>query len=156
MEQTQTPNYEKQAAYAERKVQLKKAMKGGFYFEAIFLAYAIMEDRTESVLRHAGGIKLVNSRNQPLKLSEKLRKIRSCSPFAEKYVRQRLTPELLDRIDAWRVRRNDLVHYLMNSPTATDELQAVAEEGYEIVKLLDNKAQSVNRYFDKQHAAETE
>lgn len=154
MEQTQTPNYEKQATYAERKTQLKKAMKSGFYFEAIFLEYAIMEDRTESVLRHAGGIKLVNSRNQPLKLSEKIRRIRDGKPFAEKYVRQRLTSELLDRIDKWRMHRNDLVHYLMNSPTAPDELQAVAEEGYEIVKVLDNKVKSVNRYFDKRNTKE--
>lgn len=99
MEHTQTPNYEKQATYAERKTQLKKAMKSGFYFESIFLEYAIMEDRTESVLRHAGGIKLVNSRNQPLKLSEKITRIRSGKSFAEIFVRQRLTLELLDRVD---------------------------------------------------------
>ncbi|MGN0584377.1 MAG: hypothetical protein ACI4JD_02875 [Ruminococcus sp.] len=152
MEQTQLPNYEKQATYAERKMQLKKAMKNGFYFEAIFLEYAIMEDRTESVLRHAGGIKLVSKRNQPLKLSEKIKKIRDCKPFAEKYVRQRLTLELLKSIDDWRIHRNNLVHYLMNSPTSIDELQAVAEEGCDIVKVLDNKVKSVNCFFDKKNA----
>ena len=144
-------NYQKQATYAERKVQLKKAIKNGFYFEAIFLEYAIMEDRTESVLRHAGGIKLTDRRDQPLKLSAKINKIRSCSAFASKFVRQRLTPELLDALDKWRVRRNKLVHYLMNSPTASEELQAAAEEGYELVKQLDNKVKSVNQYFDKKN-----
>lgn len=109
-----------------------------------------MEDRTESVIRHAGGIKLLNKQNHPLKLSEKIRKIRSCKFFSEKYVRQRLTLKLLDKIDDWRERRNKLVHYLMNVQTSHEELQLLAEEGLEIVKTLDNKVQSVNRYFDRQ------
>ncbi len=53
------------------------------------------------------------------------------------------------RIGEQNVRRNKLVHYLMNSPTAPEELQAAAEEGYELVKQLDNKVKSVNQYFDK-------
>ncbi|MBR1563266.1 MAG: hypothetical protein IJ645_08675 [Ruminococcus sp.] len=146
---SQEKNYQKQATYADRKVQLKKAMNSGFYFEAIFIEYAMLEDRTESVLRHAGGIKLTDKRDQPLKLSAKINKIRSCSAFTEKYVRQRLSLDLLDKLDKWRVRRNNLVHYLMNNPTSPDELQAVAEEGYELVKTLDNKVKSVNNYFDK-------
>lgn len=149
MPETNEKNYEKQVTYAERKTQLKKAMKNGFYFEAIFLEYAILEDRTESVIRHARNIKLTSRRDQPLKLSEKVNKMRSCSAFSEKYVRQRLTLELLDNIDKWRVRRNELVHYLMNCPTAPDELQAVAEEGNELLRILDNKVKSVNKYFDK-------
>ena len=149
MPDSNTPNYEKQLTYAERKMQLKKALKAGFYFEAIFLEYAIMEDRTESVLRHAGGIKLTNGKGQPLKLSEKVNKIRSNQVFHEKFIRQRLTFDLLDAIDKWRVCRNNLVHYLMNSPTESDELKALAEEGNELVTILDNKVKSVNRYFEK-------
>ena len=144
-------NYQKQATYAERKTQLKKAIKNCFYFEAIFLEYAIMEDRTESVLRHAGGIKLTDKLDRPLKLATKINKIRSCAAFSEKYVRQRLTLELLDELDKWRKSRNNLVHCLMNSPTEPTELQEVAEEGYELVKQLDNKVKSVNLYFDNKN-----
>lgn len=53
------------------------------------------------------------------------------------------------RIGEHNVRRNKLVHYLMNSPTEPAELQEVAEQGYELVKQLDNKVKSVNQYFDK-------
>ncbi len=142
------PNKQKQATYAERKVQLKKAMNSGFYFEAIFLEYAIMEDRTESVLRHEGSIKLINKQGNLLTLAQKINKIRGCKPFEDGRIRKRLTPELLTSLDAWRVKRNQLVHVLMKNQTDTTELQAIAEEGKELVRLLDNAVKQTNKYFD--------
>ena len=40
--------------YHEQFKRLNKALANGFNLEAMFIEYAIMEDRTESVLRHAG------------------------------------------------------------------------------------------------------
>ena len=142
------PNKIKQEEYRERKGQLKKAMRFGFYFEAIFIEYAIIEDRTESVLRHAGDIKLTNSREQPLKLTEKLNKIKSCSQFHDKNIRRLLSLELLSSIDEWRKKRNEIVHNLMNRSDDLDELKALAEQGQELVRVLDNKVSAVNRRFD--------
>ena len=45
---------EKYYNYKEQFERLNKALKNEFYLEAIFIEYAILEDRTESVLRHAG------------------------------------------------------------------------------------------------------
>ena len=39
--------------YREQFKRLNKAIANGFNLEAIFIEYMIMEDRTESVLRHA-------------------------------------------------------------------------------------------------------
>ena len=47
-------NSQKQANYTEQFRRLNKALANGFNLEAMFIAYAIMEDRTESVLRHSG------------------------------------------------------------------------------------------------------
>lgn len=141
-------NLLKQFTYAERKVQLKKAMYSEFFFEAIFIEYAIMEDRTESILRHEGGISLTNKQGFPLNLSQKIRKIRSCMPFAEERVRKYLTLELLDSLDEWRVKRNDLVHVLMKNQADTSALRLIAEEGKELVRILENAARQVNKYFD--------
>ena len=141
----------KQATYAERKVQLKKAMNSGFYFEAIFLEYAIMEDRTESVLRHEGSIKLTNKHDKPLTLAQKTNKIRGCKPFEDAKVRKHLSLDLLTALDEWRDKRNILVHVLMKNQTVTTELQAIAEEGKKLVRLLDNAVKQVNKYFDSRN-----
>ena len=46
-------NLQKQKNYQEQFKRLEKAIHNGFYLEAMFIAYAILEDRTESILRHA-------------------------------------------------------------------------------------------------------
>ena len=45
---------EKQEAYTQSFDTLNKAMKNGFYLEAVVITYAIMEDRLVSFLHHAG------------------------------------------------------------------------------------------------------
>ena len=47
-------NMQKYANYKTQMGRLKKALSYQFYLEAIFIEYAIMEDRLESVLRHSG------------------------------------------------------------------------------------------------------
>ena len=47
-------NIQKYLNYKEQFKRLNKALINGFNLEAIFIEYAIMEDRTESVIRHSG------------------------------------------------------------------------------------------------------
>ena len=46
-------NQQKYENYREPFQRLNKALANGFNLEAMFIEYAIMEDRTESILRHA-------------------------------------------------------------------------------------------------------
>ena len=46
-------NQQKYENYTEQFRRLKKALANGFNLEAMFIEYAIIEDRTESILRHA-------------------------------------------------------------------------------------------------------
>ena len=46
-------NMEKYGNYKEQMGRLKKAMDNHFLLEALFIEYAIMEDRCESILRHS-------------------------------------------------------------------------------------------------------
>ena len=48
------PGTKKYLNYKEQMVRLKKAMAAQFFLEAIFIEYAVMEDRLESILRHSG------------------------------------------------------------------------------------------------------
>lgn len=46
-------NYDKQSTYTILIDQLNKAKEEGYYFEAMFLAYAMIEDRLSSILYYA-------------------------------------------------------------------------------------------------------
>ena len=48
-----TENQLKYENYREQFKRLNSALHSGFNLEAMFIEYAIMEDRTESILRHA-------------------------------------------------------------------------------------------------------
>lgn len=47
-------NEDKALTYAQQKGRYKQAMKMGFFYEAIVIDYALMEDRLRSFLYHAG------------------------------------------------------------------------------------------------------
>ena len=49
-------NMDKRYTYAEHKGRYNRAMKYEFYFEALLIDYALMEDRLKSFLYHAGVI----------------------------------------------------------------------------------------------------
>ena len=47
-------NMQKYANYKEQMERLNRAMKDHFFLEAMFIEYAVIEDRCESILTHAG------------------------------------------------------------------------------------------------------
>ena len=141
-------NIEKYEAYKAMKTNLKKAMNAGFYYQAIFIEYAIIEDRCLSVLKHAG-VKYLDSQGHEIKLAEKLRKIERNPAFLNDYVRKRITKELIDEIHLWKTERNQLVHALAKVPYNHESIKEVAERGQVLTNMLDNKVRSVNLYFDK-------
>ena len=49
-----SPNIQKQLNYREQFKRLDKALNNNFYLEALFIEYAIMEERTDSILRYEG------------------------------------------------------------------------------------------------------
>ena len=49
-----TDNKDKKLTYSHNLKRYNKAMRDGFYFEAILISYAMMEDRLRSFLYHMG------------------------------------------------------------------------------------------------------
>lgn len=136
-------NYEKNLKYRSLHEALTRALKSGFYYEAIFIEYAILEDRTSSILRHANV-----TINDPT-LNNKIKAIKFNRAFKDNYVKKHLTFELLDSVRDWKSKRNDLIHDLVTIPYSNEEIKNIALEGNEIVKKLSNKSTLVNRYLDK-------
>lgn len=146
-------NMEKYEIYKQLSSDLTKAMKQGFYYEAIFIKYAILEDRLASVLKYAGVPTTKNGQNKSI--AKKIDDIRSEKEFASKFVRERLSLELLDSVKAWTEKRNSLIHDLANIPYDAEAVREVAEEGYEIVKVVKNKSDSVINRFKKERLNNT-
>lgn len=148
----QVKNMEKYEVYKSMNENLTKAMRSEFYYQAIFIEYAIMEDRCTSVLRHAG-VKHLDSKGHEIKISDKLKKIRNNPAFTEPFIRQRITLELLDDLTEWKRDRDQLIHALAKIPYDHEAVKSVAVRGQELVRILSNKVKSVNNYHNKRMAA---
>ena len=141
-------NKKKNEKYADLMDKLKKSINNGFYYESIFIEYAIFEDRTESLLKHAK-YKIRDNDDMSFNLSVKINKIINNSRFHDNYIRKHLSNELLNNIDFWRKKRNKLIHDLINCSYNNKQIEKIAIEGYELVKKLNNKSTLVNKYLDK-------
>jgi len=148
-------NIEKQETYRCLSRLLTRAMKAEFFYQAIFIEYAILEDRLTSVLKNAS-VPVVDKKGNSYKISKKIDMIRSRREFSSKFVRQRISLELLDSIVKWKKKRDVLIHNLANVPYDFDAIRIVAEEGFVLLKKFKNKSQSVINSFKKENNIQTQ
>lgn len=143
-------NIEKKEKYSNLMSRLKRATDNEYYYEAIFIEYAILEDRTESLLKHAGK-KFQENNGNPFKISKKLNKLKSEKEFQTSYIRKHLTEELIEKIYEWKIQRDKLMHNIINLQYKNDEIKMLALNGECLVKKFNSKSQLVNKYLDKQY-----
>lgn len=140
-------NYEKNLKYRSLHEMLSKALKSEFYYEAIFIEYAIIEDRTSSLLRHAN-ITIV----EPT-LNNKIKTLKFNHVFKDEYIKKHLSFELLDSVRKWKNKRNTIIHDLINLSYSNEDVKKIALEGQEVVKKLSSKSTLVTNYFDKNNVS---
>ena len=152
MDESMVDNRLKYENYKEQFRRLNKALVNGFNLEAMFIEYAIMEDRTESILRHGGYWasylkRRGNGRGATLnsKISYIQRKIESGDKLLAKY----FPDNLLNGILIWKEERNRLIHALLMQQLAHNEVAGIAEQGNELVKILRSRSASYNRAVEK-------
>ena len=152
MDESMVDNRLKYENYKEQFRRLNKALVNGFNLEAMFIEYAIMEDRTESILRHGGYWasylkRRGNGRGATLnsKISYIQRKIESGDKLLAKY----FPDDLLNGILTWKEERNRLIHALLMQQLAHNEVAGIAEQGNELVKILRSRSASYNRAVKK-------
>ena len=144
-----TDNMQKYENYRIQIGRLKKALKEHFYLEAIFIEYAIMEDRLEAILRHAG--KWLPKEGRFVSLEAKTKKVADLAREKKNPAHRCFPPELTDRILTWKSDRNQLIHALLKQSLHSEGLLQVAEEGNEIVKQLCSKATTHRRMLERQN-----
>lgn len=143
-------NDDKKNQYAILMSKLKKATYEEFYYEAIFIEYAILEDRTDSILKHAN-INYIDKNGYSLRIGSKLNKIRYDKKLQDKYIKKHLSNELICSIELWKEERNKLIHALVKNSYDYDELKNIALQGECLCKKFASKSQLVNKFNDKKH-----
>lgn len=137
-------NMEKYDNYKEQLGRLKKAMDNHFLLEALFIEYAVIEDRTESILLHAD--KQVRERAGLMEKVKAIRKLQAKDTLICKYI----LPDMMDAIEAWSKKRNDMIHSLMKQTMTTEDLEQITSQGQVLVKTLCSKTTSYKRALERE------
>lgn len=151
-----TDSQQKYENYKTQFQRLAKALPNDFNLEAIFIEYAIMEDRTESILRHADQWEAyLKSRGgwEP-SIESKIKYIQKCAENKKAVLHRYFADDLLDKMLAWKNERNRLIHALLKQKLEHGEVKALAEQGYELVTELRNRAGNFNRAIERQKKKE--
>ena len=143
-----TKNDEKRERYAILKAQLKKALSQDFWFEACMIEYAIIEDRTSSILAHARVCQ--DAYGAGHKLGNKLNSIELQIGKKHPVIAPKVDPVLIKELRDWKERRNDLVHRACTLYNA-EQAKNVAVEGNHLVNRLINDCAKVTRLANKKH-----
>ena len=144
-------NAQKHENYREQFVRLKKAIASGFHLEAIFIEYTIIEDRTESILRHAGKwdayIKKLKGRDPTL--NSKINYIKSQAQSGDKLFKKYFSDVLLDEILVWKETRNRLIHALLKQVLTGEDVAQIARTGEKLTNDLRNKSNNFHRAIER-------
>lgn len=147
-------NQQKYENYKEQFQRLNKALANGFNLEAMFIEYAIMEDRTESILHHAelwdAYIKSRKGREPTINSKEQY--IQKRAENKKDLLHRFFSDDLLKRVLAWKEERNRLIHALLKQQFEHNEIAELATKGNELVKALRSKSGSYNRAVEKAKA----
>lgn len=144
----QVTGEEKRKIYANLKTRLKMALTMEFYFEAVMLEYAIIEDRTASILLHCEICKSPYDK----KLTNKLNSIANQYGKQHPIISKKFDIKLIDRIMNWKDARNDAVHRACILPYTPEEMKTLADEGNEIVRLISNCARRISTATERAKA----
>lgn len=137
-------NYEKYENYKILHAKLKKALNAEFYLEATLIIYAIIEDRTNSILISLG----VFREDKYKFLATKIRKIENMR-VSNKSLLRIIREELLNNTKKWREKRNKIIHNLAKFDYNDEFIKEVAFEGAQLVKEFSSVARKTKAKFQK-------
>ena len=151
-----TENQLKYENYREQFKRLNSALHSGFNLEAMFIEYAIMEDRTESILRHADKWEayIKSRKGREPGIDSKIRYILKLAEQKKTIPNKYFSDDLLNRILIWKEDRNRLIHALLKQQLEHNEASELAAQGKQLVDELRNRANKYNRAVDRRKAKE--
>ncbi len=150
-------NLQKYENDKEQFKRLNSALANGFNLEAMFIEYAIMEDRTESILRHAEKWETyLNSRKgRMVTIDSKIRYIQKMAEQKNTLSNKYFSDDLLVQVLTWKEERNRLIHALVKLQFEHNEISMLAEQGKHLVDELKKRAGNYSRAIDRRKVKET-
>lgn len=142
-------NMQKFENYKEQKGRLKKALSNKFYLEALFIEYAIIEDRAESILRYENNE--IHSDNF-VSINRKLKKIKKIAEKKNSLPNRYFSDKLIDNILEWKESRNSIIHGLMKQQLTTEKLEELALNGSKLTDGLCSKSTNYKRAVERRKA----
>ena len=143
-------NQKKYTNYKTQMGRLKKAIGSQFYLEAVFIEYAIMEDRADAILRYENHT-IKEKNGKPVSIARKLRKIldiaREKKSLPNKYINIDIISEILE----WKEERNGLIHALLKKQLTTEDIFSVVTRGEELTKGIINMATNYRRAVERRN-----
>ena len=140
-------NQQKADNYRILKDRLRKALINGFWFEACMIEYAIIEDRTSSILQHFGICK--NAYDSNKLLSNKLRSIKHQIEKGHPVISKKVGIDLITEIIDWKEERNEVVHRSCNHTYDDATVKNIAEKGNDLTRRLINDSRKISDYYKK-------
>lgn len=151
--ENQIDNIQKYENYREQFNRLKRAIAAEFYFEAIFLEYSIIEDRTESIIRHAGrwDSYLKNRGRYQVTLDSKITYIQDFAREKKSIAHKYFSDILMDEILEWKEERNCLIHALLKQTLTTEDISKIAHTGEQLTKEIRTRATNFSRAVERKN-----
>ena len=148
---TTVDNAQKHKNYREQFNRLKRALVSEFYLEAIFIEYTIIEDRTESILRHAGkwDAYLKKRGRYQVTLDSKITYIQDFAREKRSLAHRYFSDSLFDEIMVWKEERNRLIHALLKQSLTTEDISEIARTGEQLTKEIRTRATNFSRAVER-------
>lgn len=143
-------NDQKYLNYKEQFKRLDKALKYGFNLEAVFIEYAILEDRAEASLRYEGN-EIHTKEGHFVSIDRKLKKIKDIAREKKSLPSRYFTDEFIDEILSWKEERNGMIHAFMKKQLTTESIEAVALKGKDLARQMANKATNYRRAVERRN-----
>ena len=134
-------NMQKYENYREQFKRLNKAFDYKFYMEAIFIEYAIMEDRAEAILRYEGNEIKPKNEQEFISITRKLNRIEKIAEQKNSLPEKYFSDGIAKNISEWVKQRNSL-----------EEVEIFALEGKKLARSLSNKAKNYKNAVARKEA----
>ena len=141
-------NMQKYANYKEQSKRLNRAMSNEFYLEALFIEFAIIEDRVDSVLRYEDN--QIKS-DKFVSIDKKLKKIIKIAEHKNSLPNKYFSDGIIEKILDFKEERNRMIHALMKQQLTTVELQNLALRGKELSNALCRKSTNYKRSVERRN-----
>ncbi|KJG17567.1 hypothetical protein UB37_19745 [Photobacterium iliopiscarium] len=141
----------KREHYKDLMQRMNNAHNNKYYLEASWFAYTVLEDRLLSALRQSGGATYANFK--PIKmLGKKMQEIR-LRKANDQLLAVYFNDALMDKIHAWKEKRNDLTHAMADGTKTMTEIDRAAYllsmDGKKLVKDTSNAARLLKKNREK-------